>query len=309
MQGFTPLRTIAVTFVPDEEVGGEHGMGAFVESDRFKQLNVGLELDEGWATPEDVFPVFYAERCPWWFVVKASGEPGHGSKLYDGGATENLQAAITRMYAFRKQQYDKVKRGEAALGSVPSLNVVYLRAGVPTVPSAPFADAQFVMNMQPASAEAGFDMRVPPMSAAEMAQLESAMLGYWAPQASNLSVHWVQQSKRLQSDGRPAVTSTDERVNPWWGVFTRSLDAQGLRTQPQIFPAATDASYLRVKGIPSLGFSPMRRTPKLLHEHDEFLSTEAFQEGIAVYTRLVADLASTPDFAAGAQEAPRQQEL
>ncbi len=39
-QGYTPLRTIAVTFVPDEEIGGNHGMGPFVESERFAQLNV-----------------------------------------------------------------------------------------------------------------------------------------------------------------------------------------------------------------------------------------------------------------------------
>jgi acetylornithine deacetylase/succinyl-diaminopimelate desuccinylase-like protein len=34
-----------------------------------------------------------------------------------------------------------------------------------------------------------------------------------------------------------------------------------------------------------------RRTPKLLHEHDEFLSVAAFVEGIDIYERLIPDLA------------------
>lgn len=55
-------RTVHVSFVPDEEIGGELGMRAFVDSDDFKSLNVGFELDEGVANPTDVFPVFYAER-------------------------------------------------------------------------------------------------------------------------------------------------------------------------------------------------------------------------------------------------------
>ncbi len=192
--------------------------------------------------------------------------------------------------------------GEAAAGAVTSVNMVYLRGGVATQAEAPFSDARFVMNMQPATAEAGFDMRVPPISEAAMAELERVMREEWAPAELNLSIHFVQQSKRLQADGSPAVTLMDEATNPWWGVFSRSLAAQGLQTAPEIFPAATDASYLRVKGIPSLGFSPMRRTPKLLHEHDEFLSVEVFEEGIRIYEKLIADLAAATDFGAASHD-------
>ena len=292
--GFSPLRTIAVSFVPDEEIGGVHGMGAFVASDRFAVLNVGLELDEGWASPGDTFPVFYAERCPWWFTIRAEGQPGHGSKLYDGGAMEKLQGALARIFAFRAAQFDKVKRGEAAAGEVISINMVSLRGGVPEDVAAPFHAAKFSMNVQPAAAEAGFDMRLPPMSGHAMDEVERMIREEWAPASLNFSVSFTIQAKRLQPDGSPSVTSLDAAVNPWWGAFTASLAAQGLQAAPEIFPAATDASYLRVKGILSLGFSPMRRTPKLLHEHDEFLSVAAFEEGIDVYVRLIANLADFP---------------
>lgn len=40
-------RTIHCTFVPEEEIGGVHGMREFVHTKEFKDLNVGFSLDEG----------------------------------------------------------------------------------------------------------------------------------------------------------------------------------------------------------------------------------------------------------------------
>ena len=40
-------RTIHLTFVPDEEVGGARGMLLFLKTDFFKNMNVGFGLDEG----------------------------------------------------------------------------------------------------------------------------------------------------------------------------------------------------------------------------------------------------------------------
>lgn len=59
------LRTIHLVFMPDEEIGGTKGMQAFVEHEEFKKLNVEVALDEGIASPNDVFTVFYGERAAW----------------------------------------------------------------------------------------------------------------------------------------------------------------------------------------------------------------------------------------------------
>lgn len=40
-------------------------MRAFVKTEAFRNLNVGFSLDEGIATPDETFPVFYAERSIW----------------------------------------------------------------------------------------------------------------------------------------------------------------------------------------------------------------------------------------------------
>lgn len=49
----------------DEEIGGMEGMNEFVKLNKFKNLNVGFALDEGMASPNDEFALFYAERCIW----------------------------------------------------------------------------------------------------------------------------------------------------------------------------------------------------------------------------------------------------
>lgn len=62
---FVPKRTIHLSYVPEEETGGFGGMKEFVDTDEFRSLNVGFSLDEGIASPSEVFSVFYAERAIW----------------------------------------------------------------------------------------------------------------------------------------------------------------------------------------------------------------------------------------------------
>lgn len=58
-------RTIHLTYVSEEEVGGFEAMKDFVHSEAFKSLNAGFSLDEGIASETDEFKVYYAERAIW----------------------------------------------------------------------------------------------------------------------------------------------------------------------------------------------------------------------------------------------------
>ncbi|XP_021811472.1 aminoacylase-1 [Prunus avium] len=130
--GFEPKRSVYLSFVPDEEIGGHAGAEKFAESDVFKGLNVGIVLDEGLASPTENYRTFYAEKCPMWLVIKATGAPGHGAKLYDNTAMENLLKSIESVRRFRASQFDLVKAGLKAEGEVISVNMVFLKAGTPT---------------------------------------------------------------------------------------------------------------------------------------------------------------------------------
>lgn len=58
-------RTIHVIYTPDEEIGGFCGMAKFVRTSNFASLNVGFCLDEGIASPNAAFSIFYGERYVW----------------------------------------------------------------------------------------------------------------------------------------------------------------------------------------------------------------------------------------------------
>ncbi|OVA00674.1 Peptidase M20 [Macleaya cordata] len=281
--GFEPLRTVYLTFVPDEEIGGHDGAEKFAESETFKKMNVGIVLDEGLASPNENYRVFYAERSPWWLVIKATGVPGHGAKLYDNSAMENLLKSIESVRRFRAAQFDMVKAGVKAEGEVTSVNMVFLKAGTAT-------PTGFVMNLQPSEAEAGFDIRVPPTADPE--SLEKRISEEWAPSSRNMTFEFKQKASVYDNFGKAALTATDNS-NPWWTLLEGAVKkANGKLGKPEIFPAATDARYFRNLGLPAIGFSPMANTPILLHDHNEFLNQEEYMKGIEIYESIIKEYTS-----------------
>ncbi|KAI5062950.1 hypothetical protein GOP47_0021497 [Adiantum capillus-veneris] len=281
--GFQPLRSLHVSFVPDEEIGGHDGMEKFVASPLFVELNLGIVLDEGLASPASHYRVFNAERSPWWFIIKATGSPGHGSKLFDNSAMENLMISLESIRRYRKAQFDLVKAGLAAEGEVVSVNPVYLKAGTST-------PTGFVMNLQPSEAEAGFDMRVSPFT--DPSGLEDRLRTEWAPASRNMTYQFKQKEPLSSKHGLPLITKADES-NPWWMLLQEAIsEAGGELGKPEIFPAATDCRYIRAQGIPAFGFSPMANTPILLHDHNEFLNKEEYLKGIQVYVHIIKSFLS-----------------
>lgn len=281
--GFRPLRTLHVSFVPDEEIGGHDGMEKFVKSSQFANLNVGIVLDEGLASPAPNYRVFNGERSPWWFIIKAMGSPGHGSKLYDNSAMENLIISMKSIAQFRQAQFNLVKAGLAAEGEVTSVNPVYLKAGTPT-------PTGFVMNLQPSEAEAGFDMRVAPL--ADPLALEERLEKEWAPASRNMTYQLKQKEPLRTEQGLPLITIANGS-NPWWTLLQEAVaKAGGELGKPEIFPAATDCRYIRLQGLPAFGFSPMANTPILLHDHNEFLNREEYLKGIKIYVQIIKSFLS-----------------
>jgi aminoacylase len=303
--GFKPVRTIHISYVPDEEIGGSGGMGILLQSDWYSEIKIDLALDEGLASEDSDYSVFYGERLPWWVRVIADGNTGHGSRFIEGTAVEQLLAVTQRALAFRQQQKD-ILHGVGAhagcshgvskkkvLGDVTSLNITMLRAGVQ-------AGGLDVMNVVPAHAEAGFDIRISPhMDPSEM----KSTLDLWCEEVT-ASTPNLPKGGGVKWDYTVAeplkahyTTSTDPTVNPWWGLFENTLQKKcGIKINPTVFPAATDSRFLRSLGIKAFGFSPIRRSPILLHEHDEYLDEDVYLEGCDVYVTLIRALSSQGTF-------------
>ncbi|MBA0799033.1 hypothetical protein Gohar_009569, partial [Gossypium harknessii] len=276
--GFCPKRSLYLSFVPDEEIGGRDGAEMLASSDVFKNMNVDIVLDEGLASPNENYRVFYGERAPWWLVIKSNGAPGHGAKLYENSAMENLFKSIESIWRFRASQFDLVKAGLKAEGEVISVNMAFLKAGTPS-------PTGFVMNLQPSEAEAGFDIRIPPIGNVE--SLEKQIAEEWAPASRNMTFEFKAKGILHDDLGRPLVTATDSS-NPWWTLLEEAIKkANGKIGKPEIFPASTDAQNFRKLGLPAIGFSPMANTPILLHDHNEFLNQAEYLRGIEVYESII----------------------
>lgn len=276
-------RTIHLTFVPDEEIGGEFGMAWFVHTDEFNKLNVGACLDEGLASPNETFTVFYGERSPNWVVIKATGNTGHGSRFIEDTATGKLMSTVHDMLEYREKMYNHLKHDHhecgkpLALGDVVSLNLTMLKAGLDQ-------NLKYSPNVVPTEAEAAFDIRVPPQETEKV----DALLKGWV---TDRGLEFTQVNNRVANVVTPI---TPDSV--WWSTFKGALESYSppLKTETQIFPASTDSRFIRAKNIPAFGFSPINNTPILLHDHNEFLNEKVFLDGIDIFVTLITAMANVP---------------
>lgn len=272
-QGVKINRTVYLTFVPDEEIGGELGMAKFVLRDEFKEMNVACAIDEGLANPTDAFTVFYGERAPWWVRVHCPGKPGHGSRFIEDNAAEKFRKVINNFLEFRAQEEKKLK-GNACikLGEVTTVNLTNVQGG---------SIQQF--NLVPTELCAGFDIRITPT--VDFKEFEEK-IKKWCSDAGDDVFYEFKQKCEIQS-----LTSTSPS-DPWWNIFESTCNGMGLTLETEIFPAATDSRFFRELGIPAFGFSPMNRTPILLHDHNEFLNENVFLKGIDIFCKIIPALAN-----------------
>jgi aminoacylase len=64
---YKPKRTILLSYVPDEEVGGG-GMADLIRSKWYKERTIGLALDEGLSSAADEYTVFFGERYVYMYI-------------------------------------------------------------------------------------------------------------------------------------------------------------------------------------------------------------------------------------------------
>ena len=159
-------------------------MQAFLSSALYKSMpGVALALDEGLASMDDTYSLFYGERLPWWVDVTATGRTGHGSRFIENTAVEQIIGVANRALAFRNEQRDILhgagapadhsncahavvakrqrllhessRGGKMTLGDVTSLNITTLEAGVR-------AGDAYAYNCVPPVARCTLDIRISP---------------------------------------------------------------------------------------------------------------------------------------------------
>ncbi|EDV49623.1 uncharacterized protein Dere_GG17281 [Drosophila erecta] len=263
-------RTIHISFVADEEMGGRFGMRPFVPTDDFRALNVGFAMDEGLASPDEHFPLFYAERAVWRVIFNISGNAGHGSLLLPNTAGEKLNYIVGKMMELRRTQVQRLRNNpELVIGDVTTINLTKLGGGVQS-------------NVVPPSLMACFDCRL--ALDVDFQEFESNLHKWCDDVGGGIEITYEQKQPKVPP------TAIDD-TNPFWLAFKRATDELHLSINPQIFTGGTDSRYIRAVGIPALGFSPMNNTPVLLHDHDEFIQADVYLRGVRIFQSIISSVA------------------
>ncbi|KAF6037140.1 hypothetical protein EB796_004548 [Bugula neritina] len=130
-QGVKLLRTVHVSFVPDEEIGGVLGMKTWCKTEDFKSLNVGFAMDEGLANPGEEMRAFYSERYCWWGYFVAKGNPGHGSQFLPNTVGPKIHKIMGKILEFRNEQEARLTANpDLMLGDVSTINIVGLKISI-----------------------------------------------------------------------------------------------------------------------------------------------------------------------------------
>jgi len=262
-------RTVHVTFVPDEEVGGELGMKSFVKSEAFKKLNVGFELDEAAASTTDELFLFNAERTMYAIELTCKGQSGHGSSPLPNTPGEKVRHILDKFMDFRSEEISKIT-SIATTGDVTNVNLTMINGGVQK-------------NVIPAEIKLVFDIRL--AVDVDFDDFES-QINRWCEEAGgDITI------RHIQIDPKAPVTQTDE-TNPFWMAFKKAADELNLSLIIGVCPGTTDARYIRQSNIPAFGFTPIRNTPLRLHDHNEFIFADGYLDGIKIYKNIITKIAN-----------------
>nr|CAB3219979.1 aminoacylase-1 [Phallusia mammillata] len=268
-------RDIHLTFMPDEEIGGICGIRPFVKTKEFADMNVGFALDEGLAHPENKYSVFYGERGLWWIRIKCEGNPGHGSRFIENTAAEKMRKIVNKMLDFREKEKLRLEANNTCLlGDVTTVNLTKLEGGL-------------AYNIVPADLTVGFDIRIAPTI--NLKEFENQVATWCKEAGDGVTYSFVQKND-------DQTLTPHDKSDPWWNAFSTACEEIGVELSLEVFPAGTDSKLYREAGYPAIGFSPMRNTPILLHDHNEFLNEKIFMEGIDAYCKIIPALANVPEY-------------
>lgn len=263
-------RTVHVSFVPDEEIGGKHGMKVFAQSEQFRALNVGFGLDESCPTTSTkVIRAFNGEKTNRQLKVTCRGNPGHGSLLLPNTAGEKLHYILDKFMKCRAGEMEKQAQG-AYVGDLVTINLTQIEGGVQ-------------VNVIPDSLTVYFDIRIPPTLDHDAFD---DMIRKWCTEAGeDVTFEYIRHNAPVK------ITKIDES-NQFWTALLCAVKEMGYDVLCNVCPGTTDARFVRQQGIPVINFSPILNSPVLLHAHDERIHVDVFRQGIDIMEKVVEAVAN-----------------
>lgn len=305
-ESYKPARDIVVAFTPDEESGGQRGVGWLLREHR-DLIDAGLVLNPDSGSPafrngkRAFYGVQTSEKTYVTFSVEASDRGGHSSEPRPDNAIYELTAALNKLAAYRfpinltetvrafyaaqakfesgARQADMraVGNGDQAaaerLAADPTDN-----AQVRTTCVATMLEAGHAENALPQKARATIQCRMIPSDTQE--NVQAALEQTFADPALKITISRPANSGP-ESPPSAAIMSTYKRVvDSLW---------PGLTVMPSMDAGASDSKFTRAVGIPSYGAASIFYDLEDMRAHgqDERIKADRFAEGSEFAYRLM----------------------
>lgn len=308
--GLSLKRDIIFLGTADEEAGGRHGAGWFVDNKFDLIADAEFLLTEGGGirvrAGQRSYDVDIAEKAPCWIQLEASGPAGHGSRPLPETAVTRLIRALAKIMHYETEikvvpavqtyfsalaereepaKAARLRHLEKALAdpkfrqeflSNPSYNALVRNTISPTV-----LEASNKTNVIPGHARAQLDCRLLPGEdpqefvkrlerVVDDTNVKFSMLMNFSPIASAADTLLFR-----------AIRSVAERHDPQAPVV------------PAVLSGFTDAHYFRRKGIVSYGFSGLpiaEEDGRRVHGDNERIPLASLREGTQILVELIQEL-------------------
>lgn len=306
LEGYRPARDVIAAFTPDEEGGGEAGVGFLLAEHRdLIEAGIALNPDSGVAAMRGGKPVSYgfetSEKSYVSFAAQTTNRGGHSSEPRPDNAIYTLTATLDRLAAYRfpTRLTDTVKAQYAALGR---LETGPRRADMIAVGTGDLAAADRLSddaldnanvrttcvvtqiagghaeNALPQSARATIQCRLLPGDTSAQVQQDLTRV-----------LNSPDVTLTVISPTRPAPESPPSPAV--WGAIERTVHAvwPGIPVLPDMDVGASDSVRTRAAGIPSYGVASLFDNVDDLRAHgrDERVSAERFAQGGEFTYRLI----------------------
>lgn len=302
-EGFTPKRDIILAATADEEAGGRSGLGWLVQH-RPELVDCEYCLNEGGGNAMALGGKTYVtlqsgEKASTDISVIARGTAGHASVPLPDNAVAKLARALSRIAAaelpvhLTKTVAAFLAAVAGDLGFPGSVSPEQALSLLPRFVSNPFERAGLAamlrntacptllqagqkLNVAPSQAVAHLDGRVLPGQTG--AQLVQELLPF---AGDEVEISAGQHLPATESDPDSELAALIRQIVP--------AHLAGASVIPFLSPGATDARYLRPRGVTVYGFGPMLpgERVELAHGVDERISLDSLYFGLRVLDDVV----------------------
>ncbi len=264
--GIRPNVNLQLSFTPDEEIGGDTGIGYLIEKNLVK---ADYAMSEGYS--QDYVSV--GNKGVLWAEVSVKGKASHASVPHKGvNSFERMIELAFELQKLKKRIFRRKTRYD--MRDSISKHSTFVMGGL--------LEGGVKVNVVPGLARFSIDRRLIPEEDVIVAKKEIGRI----IKRFNKKYRDSTVSVKFKTQGNPSISKKDR-------IFFKTVSDSiklviGKKARFCVIPGATDMRYFMWKGIPALGYSA--RGGENWHSDNEFVYIDSLIDTAKVYTLIITNL-------------------